>query len=71
MQPLCCQSCAAGCPEHVITDANGQTWRFEMHRFCGPIVLRKTDSQPKARQPGSRSLFWPAFEAWNAARKTR
>ena len=69
MAPLCCASCAEGGDEHVVTDAHGQTWRFEMHRFCGPIVLRKTGGQPKERQPGSRSPFWPAFEAWKTARK--
>ncbi len=65
---LCCQACAEGRPEHVITDAAGRQWRFELHNFCGPIVLRQ-DGQPKAAQPGSRSPFWAAFDAWNSARK--
>ena len=53
---------------HDIADVRGQTWRFEMYRFCGPIVLRQ-DGQPKERQPGGRSPFWPAFDARNNARK--
>lgn len=69
MRP-CCQSCTGDAPEHVITDAAGRPWRFEVHRFCGPMVLRQ-DGQPKSRQPGSRSPFWPAFDAWNAARNSR
>lgn len=68
MAPLCCAACADGGEEHIITDVHGQPWRFEMHHFCGPIVLRQ-DGQPKERQPGSRSPFWPAFDAWNNARK--
>lgn len=71
MPTICCQACTEGDQVHNIADAHGQTWRFEMHRFCGPIVLRKTDGLPKERQPGSRSPFWPAFDAWNSARKTR
>lgn len=69
MRP-CCQACTGDAPEHVIIDDAGRPWRFEVHRFCGPIVLRQ-DGQPKAAQPGSRSPFWPAFEAWRAARKSR
>ena len=65
---LCCKDCAGCVAEHVIVDAHGQSWRFEMHHFCGPIVLRQ-DGQPKTTQPGSRSAFWPAFDAWNNARK--
>lgn len=66
---LCCKDCAGCVAEHVITDAHGRPWRFEMHHFCGPIVLRR-NGQPKTAQPGSRSAFWPAFDAWNNARKT-
>jgi len=73
MTGMCCVHCQgvsislAG-PEHVITDSRGRTWRFEDHHYCGPIVLRN-DGEPKARQPGSRSTFWPAYEAWSKARK--
>lgn len=61
MKPAC--TCCAPADEVIVTDAKGRTWLFEMHRFCGPLVLRR-DGSPKSRQPGSRSPFWPAFEAW-------
>ena len=72
---MCCVNCNgnslnAGGPEHVITDVSGRAWRFEQHHYCGPIVLRR-DGNPKTRQPGSRSPFWPAYEAWNKATKHR
>lgn len=65
---MCCVRCTGlslttSGPEHTVTDATGRTWRFEQHHYCGPIVLRQ-DGEPKARQPGSRSPFWPAYEAW-------
>lgn len=65
---MCCPECADGGREHVITDANGTPWRFEMSRFCGPIVLRR-DGQPKEMQPGEQSPFWAAFDAWQSASK--
>jgi hypothetical protein len=70
--PLCCVTCGGfslttSGPAHTITDATGRAWRFELHHYCGPIVLRQ-DGEPKTRQPGSRSPFWPAFEAWSKAR---
>lgn len=55
-----------GGPDHTVTDNSGRAWTFEQHPWCGPIVLRR-DGQPKARQPGSRSRFWPAYEAWQQA----
>lgn len=69
---MCCVGCKGlsltlSGPMHIINDESGRTWRFELHNYCGPIVLRK-DGEPKARQPGSRSPFWPAFEAWSKAR---
>lgn len=68
MSRMCCIGCNGlslpiGGNEHVITDQMGRSWRFEQHHYFGPIVLRQ-DGMPKARQPGSRSPFWPAFEAW-------
>lgn len=54
--------------DHTVTDARGRVWIFEMHHFCGPMVLRQ-DGEPCSRQPGSRSPFWPAFEAWQASRR--
>lgn len=68
MPTICCTACTEGDQVHDIADVRGQTWRFEMYRFCGPIVLRQ-DGQPKERQPGGRSPFWPAFDARNNARK--
>lgn len=70
---LCCIGCnglslSLGGRDHTIVDDAGRSWFFEMHPYCGPMVLRK-DGQPKAHQPGGRSPFWPAFDRWNAARK--
>lgn len=49
---------------HELTDATGRTWRFEWHHFCGPMVLR-ADGEPRSRQPGERSSFWPALDEWS------
>lgn len=56
-------ACCTNVPEHVITDSQGRKWRFEQTRMFGPIVLR-ADGEPKVRQPGSRSAFWDAYDAW-------
>ncbi|RQO57983.1 hypothetical protein DBR47_14420 [Paucibacter sp. KBW04] len=61
MKPIC--SCCSPALEHTITDARGRTWRFEQHRMFGPLILR-ADGEPAARQPGSRSTFWAAWEQW-------
>ena len=53
-------------PEYEVA-ASGRRWRFELTYF-GPVVLRR-DGQPRERQPGERSPFWPAFAAWNEQRK--
>ena len=29
----------------------------------------RADGQPRERQPGPRSAFWPAFEKWRAAHR--
>jgi hypothetical protein len=66
-----CNTCTgADLEPHTVTDAAGRTWSFEAHRIFGPLVLRK-DGEPAARQPGSRSSFWPAFMAWNDAQPKR
>lgn len=65
-----CGSCNPGSRERTVTDARGRTWIFEVHYFCGPMVLRQ-DGEPRARQPGSRSPFWPAFEVWRASHAER
>ena len=51
-------------PFHRIKDSRGVEWYFEMHRYCGPIVL-KQDGDPKINQPGPKSPFWDAFNKWN------
>lgn len=61
MTPIC--ACCQAAPEHTLTDAHGRVWRFEQHRMFGPLILR-ADGEPAARQPGSRSAFWPAWKAW-------
>jgi hypothetical protein len=65
-----CLLCSADAREHEAVDDRGKVWRFEMHHFCGPIVLRK-DGDPVARQPGDRSAFWQAFDRWQAANPER
>lgn len=39
-------------------------WRFEMHRYCGPVVVDHRD-EPKATQPNDGSGFWKAVTAWD------
>jgi len=71
MSRMCCVGCngvslsIAG-SVHVIKDKSSREWYFEQHHYFGPIVLRK-DGEPKSRQPGSRSKFWPAYEAWRTS----
>lgn len=71
---LCCVQCSGlvsltlAAPDYTVTDTAGNIWSFEQHPMFGPIVLRK-DGGPKARQPGSRSKFWPAWYAWHDANK--
>ena len=50
-------------PTRAITDAKGKRWTFEMHHYCGPIVLNKR-GDPMERQPGERSPFWYAVTRW-------
>lgn len=38
---------------------------FEFHDYLGPTVLGK-NGDPLKNQPGKRSTFWPALEAWLA-----
>jgi len=53
-----------GGPVHVITDARGKQWLFEMHRYCGPMVLTGKTHEPKVNQPDERSPFWDAIDLW-------
>lgn len=50
-------------PERFITDAKGKRWKFEMHRYCGPIVLG-AKGDPLDKQPGDKSPFWHAVSRW-------
>lgn len=38
-------------------------YRFEDHRFCGPIVVNK-DGDPLDLQPPANSVFWQHVTAW-------
>lgn len=71
MPQLCCIGCnglslTLGGREHTVRDSAGRLWRFEQHPYCGPIILRN-NGNPKSRQPGCRSAFWPAYEVWRAS----
>lgn len=37
----------------------------EVHPYLGPMLLRR-DGEPRKRQPGPRSDFWRAWDAWVA-----
>lgn len=50
-------------PTRMITDTKGKRWTFEMHHYCGPIVLSKS-GDPMERQLGERSPFWYAVTRW-------
>lgn len=50
-------------PERFITDAKGKHWKFEMHSYCGPIVLG-IGGDPIDTQPGPKSPFWHAVTRW-------
>jgi hypothetical protein len=75
LKPACaCLRCTGGVcimvggPDRVIVDARGRRWRFEDHPRFGPVIVdRKGD--PKSAQPGERSPFWDAYEAWRAGGK--
>ena len=42
---------------------NGREWRWEFHRFLGPLFLRK-DGEPRACQCPTIPGVWDAFAAW-------
>lgn len=46
-----------------IVDLNGRVWRFEAHDVFGPAVVGKR-GEVLSVQPGSRSPFWVAANAW-------
>lgn len=39
-----------------------QTWLFEMHHYCGPILISRRTNQPLNTEPPK--AFWKAFELW-------
>jgi hypothetical protein len=51
-----------GGPVYTLT-VRGTPMTFEMHPYCGPIVLGK-NGDPLAVQPHERHPFWDAFEQW-------
>lgn len=57
-----------GGPSRYIKDSTGKEWRFEDPPYFGPIVETKTGAV-RENQPGERSPFWPAVEAWYAQGK--
>jgi hypothetical protein len=46
-------------------EAGGREWRFEMHPYCGPVIVHKRTEEILKNQPGPRSPFWDAVEAWD------
>lgn len=54
-------ACDSG-PVHRI-EVNGRVFRFEDHPHFGPTVVR-IDGEPRLKQPGEDSPFWPAYTNW-------
>lgn len=52
-----------GGPDRVIIDENGQRHKFEMHPYCGPILLN-ADGDPAKRQPSAKASFWNVTTWW-------
>lgn len=53
-----------GGPTYEI-EADGRRYFFEMHPYCGPTVLNRNTHVPIVTQPGERSDFWSAVDAWD------
>jgi len=52
-----------GGPDRKIV-VDGKTWRFEMHPYCGPMLLRE-DGEPRKSQFGyATKKFWDAVTFW-------
>lgn len=50
-------------PERKIV-VRGKTYRFEMHPYCGPALLRE-DGEPRANQfAPAHKRFWDAVSLW-------
>lgn len=43
--------------------AYGKTYRFEWHRFCGPMFCKKNGDELK-KSPGERNKWWKGFDLW-------
>lgn len=50
-------------PTYTLTLPNGRVYRFEWHKFCGPLFVRK-DDEPLARFPSERNPMWDYFGMW-------
>lgn len=50
-------------PFQKIIDSTGKEWFFEMHSYCGPVVLKK-DGDPRLNQPNGKSEFWKVTTLW-------
>ena len=55
--------CTGG-QDYKILDANGKVWRFEMHPYCGPIVLTRQTGEVSEAQPPENSPFWDCVDLW-------
>ena len=56
-------------PYWKIDNPSGKhSWIFEMHRFCGPMLLKfdasSRDYVPADRIWSERSQFWKIFQCW-------
>lgn len=49
--------------EISIIDRNNRRWRFEDHRYCGPVAVDR-NGDPLKEQPEDESPFWEAVECW-------
>lgn len=50
-------------PERTIIDGKYRVWRFEDHRYCGPVVIDR-NGDPIDDQPKENSPFWDAVSLW-------
>ena len=49
--------------EYIITLKDGRPFRFEWHKFCGPVFLGEKGN-PLDKQPSERHPVWEAIELW-------
>lgn len=55
-----------GGPDLEIT-WRSKTWLFEMHHYCGPVLINRRTGQPLNTEPPK--AFWSAFELWELGGK--